>query len=48
MVTPLKIDLPGLLIERTRAGSVFYRVRTEKDKAKRVATASPTRLDERD
>lgn len=37
MVKPLKIDLPGLLIERTRAGAVFYRVRTEKDKTKRIA-----------
>lgn len=37
MVKPLKIDLPGLLIERTRAGAVFYRVRTERDKTKRIA-----------
>lgn len=36
MVTHLKIDLPGLLIERTRAGLIFFRVRTEKDKAKRI------------
>lgn len=35
-VTTLRVDFPGLLIERNRNGSPRYRVRVEGDKARRI------------
>lgn len=35
-MTPMKINLPGLLAERLPSGAVRYRVRVERDKARRI------------